>query len=131
MEKRAINPTPWLQGFNMNHAIEVTGGERTLYVSGQTASAQDGSIQHAGDLVAQFQLAWDNLKAALAEADMAPKDVVRMSMYTTDVDGFMALAGDIVPIFAKDGVQPVSTLLGVTRLFDVDAMVELEATAVV
>ena len=51
-------------------------------------------------------------------------------MYTTDVDAFMAAAGDIVPIFAGDGCKPVSTLLGVTRLFEPEIMVELEATAV-
>lgn len=130
MKKRAINPTPWIQGFNMNHAIEVKGGERTLYLSGQTASAADGSACHPGNLVAQFQLAWDNLKDALAEADMKPDNVVRLSIYTTDVEAFMSLAEELIPIFAKDGVQPVSTLLGVTRLYDPALMVELEATAI-
>lgn len=130
MEKRAINPTPWIQGFNMNHAIEVKGGERTLYISGQTSSAADGSALHPGDLVAQFQTSWDNVKACLAEANMKPTDVVRMSIYTTDVDAFMSLAEKIIPIFAQDGVQPVSTLLGVTRLYDPAIMVELEVTAV-
>jgi len=130
MEKRAINPTPWMQGFNMNHAIEVKGGERTLYISGQTSTAADGSSLHAGDLVAQFQTAWDNLKAALNEADMKPDNVIRMNIYTTDVDAFMSLAENIIPIFAQDGVQPVSTLLEVTRLYDPALMVELEATAV-
>jgi enamine deaminase RidA (YjgF/YER057c/UK114 family) len=51
-------------------------------------------------------------------------------MYTTDVDGFMAVAADLVPIFAADGCKPVSTLLGVTKLFEPEIMVELEATAV-
>ena len=130
MEKRNFNPTPWLQSFNMHHAIEVKGGERTLYVSGQTASAPDGSAMYPGDLVAQFQLAWDNVKAALAAADMGPDNVVRMSIYTTDVDAFMTQAEQLIPIFAQDGVQPVSTLLGVTRLYDPAIMVELEVTAV-
>lgn len=130
MQKRAINPTPWLQHFNMNHAIEVRGGERTLYLSGQTASAPDASALHPGDLVAQFGAAWDNLKAALADADMQPADVVRMNIYTTDVEQFMEKAGDIIPIFAADGVQPVCTLLGISALYDPDLMVEIEATAV-
>ena len=38
--------------------------------------------------------------------------------------------GELVPIFAGDGCKPVSTLLGVTRLFEPEIMVELEATAV-
>jgi enamine deaminase RidA (YjgF/YER057c/UK114 family) len=130
MQKREINPTDWLQAFNINHGIEVTGGQRVLYLSGQTSNAADGSPMHAGDLVAQFRLAWSNLKDALAAADMDATNVVRLNMYTTDVDAFMAAAGDLVPIFAADGCKPVSTLLGVTRLFEPEIMVELEATAV-
>ncbi|NNF12242.1 MAG: RidA family protein, partial [Gemmatimonadetes bacterium] len=79
MQKRAINPTNWLEGFNIHHGIEVTGGERVLYLSGQTSTTAEGAPMHAGDLVAQFKLAWSNLKDALAEADMAPSNVVRLN----------------------------------------------------
>ncbi len=130
METRAFNPTPWLQAFNLNHAIEVSGAQRTLYLSGQTATTADGHAMHPGDIVSQFQAAWDNLKDALAAAGMGPSNVVRLNMYTTDVDAFMAAAADLVPIFAGDGVKPVSTLLGVNRLYDPAIMIELEATAV-
>ena len=130
MQKREINPTDWLQAFNINHAIEVTGAQRVLYLSGQTSNAADGTPMHPGDLVAQFRLAWSNVKDALAAADMDPSNIVRLNMYTTDVEGFMAAAGDLVPIFAGDGCKPVSTLLGVTRLFEPEIVIELEATAV-
>lgn len=130
MKTRAINPTPWLQHFNMNHAIEVTGSSRTLFLSGQTSTNADGGPLHPGDLVAQFQTAWDNLKAVLSDADMKPIYIVRMNIYTTDIAQFMEKAEDIIPIFAADGVQPVCTLLGISALFDPDLMVEIEATAV-
>ena len=130
MERREINPTDWLLGFNVNHGIEVTGTERVLYLSGQTSTDADGAPLHAGDLVAQFGMAWSNLKDALTAAGMDPTNIVRFNMYTTDVPGFMASAGDIVPIFAGDGCKPVSTLLGVAALFDPEIMIELEATAV-
>ncbi len=130
METRAFNPTPWLGAFNLNHAIEVSGVQRTLYLSGQTATTAEGVAMHPGDLVAQFQAAWDNVKDALVAAGMAPTNIVRLNMYTTDVDAFMAAAGDLVPIFAGDGVRPVSTLLGVSRLYDPAILIELEATAV-
>jgi len=129
MEKREINPTEWLLAFNLNQGIEVTGGQRVLYLSGQTANAADGAPMHAGDLVAQFRLAWSNVKDALAAADMDATNIVRLNMYTTDVDAFMAVAEELVPIFAGDGCKPVSTLLGVTKLFEPEIMVELEATA--
>ena len=130
MQKREINPPDWLQEFNINHGIEVTGGQRVLYLSGQTSNAADGTPMHAGDLVAQFKLAWANLKNALADADMGPSDVVRLNMYTTDVDAFMEAVEELVPIYAEDGCKPACTLLGVDRLFEPDLMIELEATAV-
>ncbi|MEP7215566.1 MAG: RidA family protein [Anaerolineaceae bacterium] len=130
MERRAINPTSWLGAFNIEHGIEVTGAQRTLFLSGQTSNGADGEPLHPGDFSAQFKLAWSNLKDALAEAGMTPADVVRLNIYTTDVDAFMGAAGELVPVLAGDGCKPVSTLLGVTRLFEPTIMVELEATAV-
>ena len=130
MDKREINPSEWLLAFNINQGIEITGAQRVLFLSGQTANAADGAPMHEGDIVAQFQMAWDNLKAVLSEAGMDPTNIVRMNMYTTDVEVFMGAAAELVPIFAGDGCKPVSTLLGVDALFEPELMVELEATAV-
>jgi enamine deaminase RidA (YjgF/YER057c/UK114 family) len=130
MQTRAFNPTPWLSAFGINHAIEVSGAQRTLYLSGQTATSADGVAMHPGDVAAQFRAAWSNLKDALAAAGMEPANVVRLNMYTTDVDAFMAAAGELLPLLGADGVQPVSTLLGVARLYDPAIVIELEATAV-
>ncbi|MBV8361529.1 MAG: RidA family protein [Deltaproteobacteria bacterium] len=130
MHVRAINPQTWLGAFNVNQAIEVTGGQRVLYVSGQTSNDAAGTPMHAGDLTAQFKLAWQNLVEVLAAADMKPENIVRLNFYTTDVDAFMAKAGELVPIFARAGCKPVSTLLGITRLFQPGIMIEIEATAV-
>ena len=38
MQKREINPAEWIQAFNLNQASEVTGGQRVLYLSGQTSN---------------------------------------------------------------------------------------------
>lgn len=130
MKKKTLNPTDWLLGFGINHGIEVNGGERVVYLSGQTATGADGTPQHAGDIVAQARLAWANIREALALADMDPTNIVRMNMYTTDVPAFMAAAGDLTAIWAGDDCQPVSTLLGVSALFHPDILLELEVTAV-
>src|SRR2546421_7647482 len=130
MQARPINPQTWLEAFNVNQAIEVTGGQRVLYVSGQTSNDGSGAPMHRGDLVAQFKLAWKNLVEVLAASNMEPKNVVRLNFYTTDVENFMAKAGEILPIFAQAGCKPVSTLLGVARLFEPSIMIEIEATAV-
>jgi enamine deaminase RidA (YjgF/YER057c/UK114 family) len=130
MERRNINPTAWLLGFNINQGIEVSNGQRTLYLSGQTSNDQDGTLMHKGYLFEQFKLAWSNLKDALSDADMDATNIVRLNFYTTDVPSLMESVEDIVAIYAKDGCQPVSNLLGVTTLFEPEAMIEIEATAV-
>lgn len=129
MERRVFNPTPWLKHFNLNHAVEVRGAARTLYVSGQAASAADGAPLHVGDLVAQFSEAWKQLKDALSAADMTPANVVRLNIYTVDVDRFMTHAESMVALFARDACNPCCTLAGVTRLYHPDILIELEATA--
>jgi enamine deaminase RidA (YjgF/YER057c/UK114 family) len=130
MQIRPINPQTWLGAFNVNQAIEVTAGQRMLYVSGQTSNDASGAPLHPGDLVAQFKLAWKNLVEVLVAANMNPANIVRLNFYTTNVDEFMTKAGDLVPVIAEAGCKPVSTLLGVTRLFQPSIMIEIEATAV-
>lgn len=51
MKTRAITPTPWLAHFNLHHSVEVTGGTRTLYLSGQTSTAAGGATLYAGGAV--------------------------------------------------------------------------------
>ena len=80
MQKREINPTEWIQAFNLNQAIEVTGGQRVLYLSGQTSNAADGSPMHSGDLVAQFSLAWVKLERR-ARGSRNGRDQRRASQY--------------------------------------------------
>ena len=129
MERRNINPTPWLNAVNIQHGVEVKGAERMLLLSGQTATAADGSPQHDGDIVGQFALSWSNLKDALAEADMTPANIVRLNMYVTDVPTFMGNAEAMISMVAADGCTAATTLLGVAALFEPSIMVELEATA--
>jgi enamine deaminase RidA (YjgF/YER057c/UK114 family) len=130
MQTRAINPQSWLGGFHVNMGTEVSGAQRTLYVSGMTSNAADGSPQHEGDIVAQFKLAWKNLCEVLEASNMKPENIVRLNFYTTDVDGFMKNAEQLVPIWAGAGCKPASTLLGVQRLFLPSILIEIEATAV-
>ena len=130
MEKKTHNPTPWLQGFGLNHGVEVTGDTRTLYLSGQTASDAEGTPLHPGDIVAQYKSAWQCVLDALASADMDAANLVRLNFYVTDVAKFMEAAEQIMPIHMEAGAQITSTLLGVTSLYHPDIMIEIEATAV-
>ena len=130
MEKRPINPSLWLLEFGINHGVEVTGAQRVLFLSGQTSTAPDGTPKHEGNLTEQFKFAWENLVDVLKEAGMSPGNVVRLNLYTTDVDGLVSNGEELFGLIAKSGCKPTATLLGVTRLYHPAIMVELEATAV-
>ena len=57
-----------------------------LVCSGQTAIDSQGNPSYPGDIAAQLKMALDNLEEVLAKADFSLSDVVRMTIYTTDVD---------------------------------------------
>ena len=130
VENRKINPWKWQDDFGFSQAIETTGHKRVLRCAGQTSTNADGEPMHAGDMAAQVTLAVDNLETVLMAADMTLSNVVRLNIYTTDVDALMPHYGLLAARLAGAGVQPAATLLGVVRLFEPTIMVEIEADAV-
>jgi enamine deaminase RidA (YjgF/YER057c/UK114 family) len=129
MERTAVNPWKWSLDYGYNQAELIEGPRRQLICSGQTSVDENGHPQHPGDMRAQLGLALDNVEAVLAGAEMTLADVVRLNIYTTDVDALFSAWEAVAQRFGAAGVQPASTLLGVTRLALPELMVELEATA--
>jgi enamine deaminase RidA (YjgF/YER057c/UK114 family) len=125
-----VNPWSWSLGYGFNQAELVEGARRVLVLSGQAAAAADGTTQHAGDISAQVSLSLDNIETVLQEAGMTLGNVVRINVFTTDVDAMMGAWENLAKRFAAAGVRPTSTLVGVTRLAFPEMMVEIEATAV-
>ncbi|MFJ3581058.1 RidA family protein [Streptomyces sp. NPDC090127] len=130
MERTAINPVTWSVEKGFNQGEVVSGHTRTLYISGQTAMDGDGTPRHEGDMAAQLTLCVDNLAAVLDEAGMSPADLVRLNVYTTDVDLLFRHYGVLAAWLGAAGAAPTSTMLGVTRLAIPGQLVELEGTAV-
>lgn len=130
MNQRLINPWKWQDRFGFSQAIDVSGAQRMLFCAGQTATAPDGTPQHAGDMRAQLAAAMDNLETVLANAGLGLHHVVRLNVYTTDVDRLLEHWPVVVERLRGARCQPSSTLLGVSRLASPDLLVELEATAV-
>ena len=75
-------------------------------------------------------LSIDNLEAVLGEAGMSLANLVRLNIYTTDVDLLFQHYGVLASRLGAAGVAPTATLLGVTRLAIPTLMVEIEGTAV-
>jgi enamine deaminase RidA (YjgF/YER057c/UK114 family) len=130
LDQQIINPWSWQDRFGFVQANAVTGGERTIYCSGQTSMDTDGNPIHEGDMRAQLGQALDNLEALLRGSDSELSDVVRLNYYTTDVDGFLAALDVVVTRLNQAGCRPATTLLGVSRLALPPLLVEVEATAI-
>ncbi|GII90047.1 enamine deaminase RidA [Sinosporangium siamense] len=130
LERTAVNPWPWSVELGYNQGEIVTGHTRTLYCAGQTAMDGDGKPQHDGDMAAQLALTLDNLEAVLAKAGMSLANLVRLNVYTTDVDLLFQHYGVLAARLGAAGAAPSTTMLGVTRLAIPNLLVELEATAV-
>jgi len=130
MKQRAINPWSWQGQFGFSQAIEVTDSSRTLYCAGQTSVDSSGAPVHAGNMTGQLAQAMENLQAVLDQAGFELGDIVRLNVYTTDVDETFKGYGEVVGRLSAAGCQPAMAVLGVQRLALPELMVEIEATAV-
>jgi enamine deaminase RidA (YjgF/YER057c/UK114 family) len=130
IERTAVNPVTWSVELGFNQGEVVSGQTRTLYCSGQTAMGGDGTPRHDGDMAAQLALSLDNLAAVLGAAGMSLANLVRLNVYTTDVDLLFQHYGALAARLGAAQVAPATTMLGVTRLAIPGQLVELEATAV-
>jgi enamine deaminase RidA (YjgF/YER057c/UK114 family) len=128
MERANVNPWDWSTAFGFSQAVLVADPARVLLCSGQTAIGADGSPPTTTDMGEQIAIAFDNLTAVLAAADMTLANIARMTVYTTDIDELLAAYGSAVGPVAE--TLPAMTLIGVSRLAYPELKVEIEATAV-
>jgi enamine deaminase RidA (YjgF/YER057c/UK114 family) len=130
MERRVINPWQWQDQYGFVQATEVSEVQRVLYCSGQVSVDAEGNPLHPGDMRAQLTQALNNLETVLDSAGFKMSDVARLNLYTTDVDGLMEAWPLLYNRLTETGCRQASTLLGVTRLYHPDILIEIEATAV-
>ena len=129
MKRTAINPWSWSLALGYNQGEMLEGTNRHLICAGQTAVDADGNPQHPGDMRSQIVLALDNLEAVLSAADLDLTNVIRLNIYSTDVDEALKNFDALGSRFGPAGASPPMTLLGVTRLAIPQLMFEIEATA--
>jgi enamine deaminase RidA (YjgF/YER057c/UK114 family) len=129
MQRTAINPWDWSLKLGYNQAEIIEDPARHVVCAGQTAVDAMGNPQHAGDMRGQIDLALDNLEAVLAKAGMSLRDVIRLVVYTTDVDEALKNFDLLGKRFGPIKCAPPMTLLGVTRLAIPSLLFEIEASA--
>jgi enamine deaminase RidA (YjgF/YER057c/UK114 family) len=127
-----VTPEHLARPSGFSHAVVSTGG-RTVWLAGQTALDTEGSIVAAGDVVAQFDQALTNLLGALDAAGGRPEHLVTMTIYIVDMDGYQARAREIGAVWRRlvGTHYPAMAGIGVSRLWDADALVEVSGVAVV
>jgi enamine deaminase RidA (YjgF/YER057c/UK114 family) len=124
-----VNPPDLPRPRGFSHAVIATG--RTVFLAGQTAMDDSGDIV-GGDVVAQFEQALANLLTALRGAGGQPSDLASLTIYLVDLDDYRAHAPEIGKVWKRlvGETYPAMAGVGVTRLWDVDAKVEIQGYAV-
>ena len=126
-----INPGDLAQPSGFSHAIAATGGH-LVFLAGQTGYSPDGAIV-GGGLVPQFEQALANLLAALRAAGGEPTDLVSLTIYAVNLAEYRAQAREIGQAWRRlcGRDYPAMAAVGVSRLWDTDALVEVQGIAVV
>ena len=109
------------------HGVEVPAGARLVVTSGQLGIHADDTVP--GDARAQADLCFANCAAILAEAGMAPGDVIRINAFVTDRRHMAAYMAARDAWLAGVSRLPASTLVIVSGFTRPEFLVEVEVTA--
>jgi len=126
-----INPGELARPSGFCHAVAASGG-RLVFLAGQTALAPDGRID-GRSVVHQFERALGNLLAALRGAGGGPGDLVSLTIYVVDMADYQAHGREIGQVWRRLAGReyPAMAAVEVSRLWDVEALVEIQGMAVV
>jgi enamine deaminase RidA (YjgF/YER057c/UK114 family) len=128
MAQNEVNPWEWSKAYGFSQAIKLTEPRDWLVCSGQTAIGPDGSVPRSADMGEQVRLALENVVTVLEAGGMTPADIVKVKIYTTDVDACIGVLGATMQE-VLGSILPASTLLGVPRLAFPELMIEIEVMA--
>jgi enamine deaminase RidA (YjgF/YER057c/UK114 family) len=125
-----VNPPGLAPPAGFSHAV-VASGTRVVFLAGQTALDGDGKVVGA-TLPEQFEKALTNLLTALTAAGGTPCDLARVTVYATDVAAYRAHAPELGRLWRKLAGRdyPAMAVVEVVRLWDEEALVELDGFAV-
>ena len=117
--------TPWEARVGYSRAVRVGG---FVFVSGTTASDDDGNTVAVGDAYMQTRYILEKIEASLREAGATLGDVVRTRMFVTDISRWEEIGRAHAEAFGE--IRPAATMVEVNRLVNPDHLVEIEVDAV-
>lgn len=116
-----------LKGYYSN-AVKVSAGP-LLFIAGQVAINREGRVVGKGDLKAQATQVLENIKGILEANNATMDDIVKVTLYVTDMRAYDELTDIRMKYFPKNG--PASVIVEVSKLALPELMVEIEAVAAV
>ena len=127
---KALLPPGWPRPKGYSNGVSATG--RMIFTAGVVGWDEQEQFV-ASDLAGQFAQVLRNIVAILAEDGAGPEHIVRLTAYVTDVDAYRASLGAIGESWKEiiGRFYPAMALVGVSALVEPEALVEIEATAVV
>ncbi|HMK84828.1 MAG TPA: RidA family protein [Steroidobacteraceae bacterium] len=102
--------------------------DKTLYVSGSVAVDSNGRLVAPGDMAGQLRAAYANISRTLAAHHSSFQQVVKETIYTTDMDGLLK-ASDLRFEYYDKQRLPATSWVQVQRLVDPGFLVEIEVIA--
>jgi len=111
-----------------NHCVRVTNATTTLYIAGQLARDENGQTVGVDDIRAQTAKVIENIRTILRAEGGDLHNLVQVTVYTTDMRYFDAIAEVRRRYFTSD--LPTSTIVQVARLAQPDLLIEIESIAV-
>jgi enamine deaminase RidA (YjgF/YER057c/UK114 family) len=131
MVTERINPGELGRPSGFSHAVSSTA-EKLVFLAGQTALDANNEIV-GDDVVEQFERALGNLLTALRAAGGEPGDLVSVTIYIVDMEDYRAHAREIGAVWQRliGAEYPAMAGIGVSRLWDAEALVEVQGFAAV
>jgi 2-iminobutanoate/2-iminopropanoate deaminase len=99
-----------------------------LFISGQAGAGDDGKIVDGG-FRAQGEQAFANLRGALEAGGSSLKDVIKVTIFVTDMGNFQEVVALRRKFFSQP--YPADTIAEIKALYDPAALIEIEAIAAV
>ncbi len=126
---KSLLPAGWPRPKGYANGISASG--RTIWTAGVVGWDEQQRFT-SNSLPGQFEQVLKNIVAILAEDGAGPEHLVRLTCYVTSIEAYLASLAEIGAAWQRiiGRHYPAMALVEVVRLVEPEAMVEIEATAV-
>lgn len=126
-----INPTSLAAPVGFSYAVR-SDTSKIVWLGGHVSFDAKGFIVHHDDIVGQFRQTLMNMQVTLRESGGEMTDIVKMTIYTTDKRSYKKNLKELGAVYREmfGKYFPAMTLVEVSSLFEDEALLEIEAVAV-